>query len=100
MIKYICYVIKLETIGNKNMCPVLGNISQFDLLHTFIPQSFVQRFKIINKKLCLVQKCRDTGLKRYMKDSIIPTQSQTIAVKYILLQICSMILSVLLSFSS
>ena len=55
MIKHICYVIEFETIGNKNMSPSRVTYLSTVLLHTFCPQSFVQRFKIINKKLSLVQ---------------------------------------------
>ena len=55
MIKYISYVIEFETIGNKNMSPSRVTYLSTVSLHTFCPQSFVQRFKIINKKLSLVQ---------------------------------------------
>ena len=62
MIKHICYVIEFETIGNKNMSPscvtslhrCLFSDSPIYCIR-FCPQSFVQRFKIINKKLSLVQ---------------------------------------------
>ena len=63
MIKHICYVIEFETIGNKNMSPFcvtyLSTVAYFTVSPIycirFCPQSFVQRFKIINKKLSLVQ---------------------------------------------
>ena len=63
MIKHICYVIEFETIWNKNMSPsCVTNLSTVVYIPEspiyyicFCPQSFVQRFKIINKKLSLVQ---------------------------------------------
>ena len=47
------------------MSPSCVNITPPFYCIRFCPQTFVQRFNIINKKLSLVQNVEDTGLKRY-----------------------------------